>query len=77
MTVSPYCSLMDETVTIELKGLQPLQPVTLRSYFDDEGKQFESYAHYTSDENGNVCTTRQPSQGGIYKGKIISKCYSY
>lgn len=68
MKASPYKTLMDEDVEIEIDGLLPRQPVTIRSYFDDEGKQFESYAHYTSSEQGNVCTTAQPSEGGLFTG---------
>ncbi len=66
---SPNTSLMDEIVTIELAGLLPKQPVTLRTYFDDEDKQFETYAHYTSDDDGTVNTRNHASQGGNFIGK--------
>ncbi|XP_072027919.1 bile acid-CoA:amino acid N-acyltransferase-like [Amphiura filiformis] len=68
LQASPNTSLMDEIVTIEVAGLMPGQPVTLNTYFDNEDKQFETYAHYTSDENGTVNTTNHASQGGNFIG---------
>ena len=75
LSAVPYITLMDEIVTIEVDGLQPKEAITLRTYFNDEGKQFESHAHYTSDEKGKVNTTTQPSQGGLYKGMFFIQVY--
>ena len=65
---SPSTSLMDEIVAIEVGGLKPKQPITLRSYFHDEDKQFESFAHYTSNDEGKVNTMHRPSTGGNFIG---------
>ncbi|XP_072032153.1 bile acid-CoA:amino acid N-acyltransferase-like [Amphiura filiformis] len=68
IAASPRNTLMYERVTIEVKGLMPGEAITLRTYFHDEGKKFESHAHYRSDVNGKVNTSKQGSEGGQYTG---------
>ena len=70
---------MDEIVAIEVRGLKPKQPITLRTYFHDEDKQFESFAHYTSNDEGKVNTMHQPSEGGNFIGntRLTVPCFYF
>ncbi len=70
IVASPTSTLMHEVVNIEVTGLQPDEAITLRTYFDDERKKFESHAHYRSDINGKINTSEHQSEGGHYCGKM-------
>ncbi|XP_069494873.1 acyl-coenzyme A thioesterase 1-like [Ambystoma mexicanum] len=68
ITPSPKC-LFDEPVSISVRGLSPLQAVTLRASLTDEtGVLFRSSAQYTAESSGELDLTRSPSLGGSYTG---------
>ncbi|XP_069494910.1 acyl-coenzyme A thioesterase 1-like [Ambystoma mexicanum] len=65
---SPKC-LFDDPVRISVRGLSPLQAVTLRASLTDEtGVLFRSSAQYTAESSGELDLTRSPSLGGSYTG---------
>lgn len=65
---TPSTALVDETISIRLRGLQPTQSVTIAASLSDDGKKFVSYAHYQTDEKGEIDLQTAVSYGGTYKG---------
>ncbi|KAM9061958.1 dynein light chain 1, axonemal isoform X2 [Sarcophilus harrisii] len=69
LSVSPPVGLADEPLHIQVQGLSPGEPVTVRalavSYY---GRLFQSCAHYEADNIGALDLTKDPSQGGDYTG---------
>ena len=67
--VKPNVSLMGEKVELDVVGLEPKQQLTLQAKIKgDNDEEFESFAHYTADEQGRVVVSSQPSLGGSYTG---------
>ena len=67
--VEPSVSLIDAAVRICITGLSARQNITLRAkLIGNRGYKFESFAHYTADEQGRVVVSSQPSLGGSYTG---------
>ena len=67
--VKPNVSLIDEKVELDVVGLEPKQQLTLQAKMKgDKDEEFESFAHYTADEQGRVVVSSQPSLGGSYTG---------
>lgn len=71
ITCTPSNVLVDETPFIEVSGLKKSEPVTLVLYFQQEKKEYLSYAFYNADENGIVTNTKSECLGGYFEGNII------
>ena len=69
LTVSPRQSLVDEKISITVKGLSPGQPITLTAkLIGDSKEEFESYGHFVADEAGKICVEEHPCLSGTYTG---------
>ena len=69
LTVSPRQSLVDEKISITVKGLSPGQPITLTAkLIGDSKEEFESYGHFVADEAGRICVEEHPCLSGTYTG---------
>ncbi|XP_007886309.1 acyl-coenzyme A thioesterase 1 [Callorhinchus milii] len=69
LSATPKSGLTDEEIHIEVTGLCPRQPVTLRVLVsNDRGHFFDSCAQYQADSRGVVDLRRAPSLGGDYVG---------
>ena len=70
ITVHPaLTTTVDQKVDITVSNLFSEQLVTLRARTIDDSKiDFESFAHYKADKNGEVLVSSQPSLGGSYTG---------
>lgn len=67
--VEPLSCLHDEPVSIRVRGLTPDQDVTLQASMNDiRGVHYLSYAHYRSNDCGEVDASVMESSGGHYKG---------
>lgn len=67
--VNPMQSLIDEKISIVVKGLTPGQRITLKAKLTgDSNEEFESYGHFIADGAGSVCTAETPSLSGTYTG---------
>ncbi|XP_064148789.1 acyl-coenzyme A thioesterase 1 isoform X1 [Loxodonta africana] len=59
----------DEPANIVVRGLAPVQKVTLRSSLRDEkGTLFQAHARYCADRGGELDLTRAPALGGSFAG---------
>ncbi len=62
-------SLIDEPITIEVKGLKPLEEVQLTAQMkDDEGDTWEASGFYLADAHGEIRLDKQASIKGSYIG---------
>ena len=69
IVVDRASALIDEPVTIELRGSAAGQPVTLTASFEfADGSRWQSHATFISDESGRVDLTRQAPVSGTYEG---------
>ncbi|XP_035759281.1 acyl-coenzyme A amino acid N-acyltransferase 1 [Egretta garzetta] len=69
VTVTPQSSLADRPVKVQVRGLSPSQPVTLRALLTDEhGERFQARAFFRADEAGEVDPERHAALGGSYAG---------
>ncbi|KAM3919500.1 acyl-coenzyme A thioesterase 1-like [Leptodactylus fuscus] len=71
LSVTPESGLADEMLHVRVQGLSPRNPVTLRALvIDEEGRLFDSCAHYAADSSGAVDLHRDASLGGDYTGVL-------
>lgn len=71
LSVSPQSGLADEELHVRVQGLSPSAPVTLRALVvDEQGRFFDSCAHYTADSSGAVDVHRDAALGGDYTGVL-------
>lgn len=69
MTVEPRRSLIDEKISINVKGLSSGQPITIAAkLIGDSNEELESYAYFKADETGRVCLEEHTSLAGTYTG---------
>ncbi|XP_044515910.1 acyl-coenzyme A thioesterase 1-like [Gracilinanus agilis] len=69
LSVTPPVGLADEPVHIQVQGLSPGEPVTVRALaVSYHGRLFQSSAHYEANGLGALDLTKDPSQGGDYTG---------
>lgn len=55
LSVQPSRALVDEKFSVQVENLPPGCPVTVRSLYQSEDKDFwEAYGHYVSDHRGTV-----------------------
>ncbi|XP_072031318.1 acyl-coenzyme A amino acid N-acyltransferase 2-like [Amphiura filiformis] len=66
--VSPSPAMVDEKLTIIVKGLNVGSKVTIRSFVTEGRFKFEAHAHYVVDHRGEIHIAEQPSHGGTYTG---------
>ncbi|XP_024148106.1 acyl-coenzyme A thioesterase 1 [Oryzias melastigma] len=70
LSVQPSRALVDEKFSVQVENLPPGCPVTVRSLYQSEDKDFwEAYGHYVSDHRGTVSVSEDVSLGGTYTGK--------
>lgn len=65
---SPTSALVDEDLSIGVKGLEPYQKVTLQSYLKEAGFDYISCGHYVADSEGNIDCVKDECVGGTYDG---------
>uniref|UniRef100_A0A3P9H9W5 Acyl-CoA thioesterase 16 n=1 Tax=Oryzias latipes TaxID=8090 RepID=A0A3P9H9W5_ORYLA len=66
----PSRALVDEKFSVLVENLPPGCPVTIRSLYQSEDKDFwEAYGHYVSNHKGTVSVSEDISLGGTYTGK--------
>ncbi|XP_073466482.1 LOW QUALITY PROTEIN: acyl-coenzyme A thioesterase 1-like [Aquarana catesbeiana] len=71
LCASPQSGMADDRLHITVQGLSPRQQVTLRALVTDEqGRLFDSCAHYEADSSGTVDLQRDASLGGDYTGVL-------
>lgn len=69
MTVEPRRSLIDEKISINVKGLSSGESITIAAkLIGDSNEELESYGHFKADETGRVCLEEQTSLAGTYTG---------
>ena len=69
LVVYPMRSLIDEKISIVVRGLTPRQRITLKAKLTGDSKEeFESYGHFIADGAGRVCIAETPSLSGTYTG---------
>ena len=67
--VAPAKALIDERVSIRVRGLEPAQPVVLRAHMrDDFGGAWASHASFQADPTGAVDASIQAALSGTYQG---------
>uniref|UniRef100_A0A3P9HA96 Acyl-CoA thioesterase 15 n=1 Tax=Oryzias latipes TaxID=8090 RepID=A0A3P9HA96_ORYLA len=70
LSVHPSRALVDEKFSVLVENLPPGCPVTIRSLYQSEDKDFwEAYGHYVSNHKGTVSVSEDISLGGTYTGK--------
>uniref|UniRef100_A0A3B3IAB2 Acyl-CoA thioesterase 16 n=1 Tax=Oryzias latipes TaxID=8090 RepID=A0A3B3IAB2_ORYLA len=70
LSVHPSRALVDEKFSVLVENLPPGCPVTIRSLYQSEDKDFwEAYGHYVSNHQGTVSVSEDISLGGTYTGK--------
>uniref|UniRef100_A0A3B3HJ17 Acyl-CoA thioesterase 16 n=1 Tax=Oryzias latipes TaxID=8090 RepID=A0A3B3HJ17_ORYLA len=70
LSVRPSRALVDEKFSVLVENLPPGCPVTIRSLYQSEDKDFwEAYGHYVSNHKGTVSVSEDISLGGTYTGK--------
>src|SRR5271165_198722 len=71
--IAPNPALIDQRVSVTVRGLAPGVPVTIRASLDDElGRTWSSWARYLADGHGDVDVAAQPSEDGTYQGTDFS-----
>ena len=69
LLVIPRQSLVDEKISISVKGLSPGQPVTLAAkLIGDSKEEFGSFGHFVADEAGKVSVSDHSCLSGSYTG---------
>lgn len=69
LLVIPRQSLVDEKISISVKGLSPGQSVTLvAKLIGDSKEEFQSFGHFVADEAGRVSVADDPCLSGSYTG---------
>ena len=69
LEVTPAKALVDESVTILAKGLQPNEHVSIRAELTDgAGAEWKSEAEFVADAQGVVDTSKQAPVNGSYQG---------
>ena len=63
---------MDESVSIQVAGLECHQRVTLAALLTaEDGSMFVSHGHYQAEEDGRVDVTAIASPAGSYTGDAV------
>ena len=70
--VTPQRPLIDEVLHIRVSDAGKHKPITMLARMEDDGKRVFSYAHYTTDELGQLDLRKSACQGGFYKGTCIT-----
>jgi dienelactone hydrolase len=69
LAVAPQQGLLDEPLTIEVRGLAPDEPATLRAIsVDHAGRRWRSNAEFVADADGRVDPRTQSPRAGTYAG---------
>ncbi|XP_069012590.1 bile acid-CoA:amino acid N-acyltransferase-like isoform X1 [Embiotoca jacksoni] len=69
LTAAPVRALVDEQISVKGSFLPPHTPVTVCARMHSEdGDLWESFAHYNTNQSGNVNLTSDHSVGGSYSG---------
>ena len=66
--VSPSPAMVDEKLTITVRGLDVGMKVTIKSFLVEGRFEFEAHAHYIANRRGEIHIAEQPSLGGSYTG---------
>ena len=71
IVVTPKTSLLNETVRIQLHGLEPNQIVQLVAKLVENNVKFESSAVYRASPKGDIDLDRDASLAGTYTGTSL------
>ncbi|KAK4293230.1 hypothetical protein Pmani_034063 [Petrolisthes manimaculis] len=73
----PRVCLHDVPTNIMVSGCPPSTPVTITmDTHNDEGKKFNTHAHFVCDDNGSVDVSHSESVGGSYTGIFPAGLFS-